>query len=197
VNFFHGIPHVAISIALEIEHHGALPVTPRAGRARVGNGHGRCFEPMVGVVYDPFLDEFWTAVRSGPARLNGNPVRVSRRRALDEAVISIGFGKQPGLLKAALPVFGQLARKAQKVRITGSAALSLVYVATGRFDAHVGAGIRLWDVAAGKLIVERAGGQVTLDPETARRAGGILATNGLLEGPMRDLTMRLLCRGQC
>lgn len=198
VNFFHGIPHAAVSIALELPGNACFPTTSRAERPQDTQGpednNGDDFASVVGVVYDPFLDELWTAAEGESARLNGKTVRVSQQRQLVRAMISVGFGKQPSLLNNALPVFGQLARKARKVRITGSAALALAYVATGRFDAHIGTGIRLWDVAAGGLLVRCAGGKVSVDSGTAQRAGGILASNGLLSRPLERLAARMLSR---
>jgi len=110
------------------------------------------------VVYDPFSDELWTARRGEPARLNGRVIRVSRRKRLAEAIVAMGFAKEPSTLEKMLPVFNGLIRRVRKIRIMGAAALALVYVASGRMDAYVEYGLRLWDIAAGGLIVECAGG---------------------------------------
>jgi len=139
VNYAHGIPHACVSIALQA----------RAGKE---------FETVVGVVHDPFMDETWTATHTGPARLNGRRIHVSSRKRLDEAIVSMGFAKSSVTLDQMLPVFGDLLHRVRKIRLMGSAALALTYVADGRFDAYVEAGIRLWDVAAGGLIIQRAGG---------------------------------------
>ena len=126
------------------------------------------FQAVVGVVYDPFCDELWTAIRGRPAHLNGRRVRVSRRRRLEETILTLGFAKHRRSLEAMLPAFSRLVHRVRKIRIMGSAALALTYVASGRMDAYIESGVRLWDIAAGGLILECAGGDfwhdVTLSP---------------------------------
>jgi myo-inositol-1(or 4)-monophosphatase len=146
VNFTYGIPHACVSIALQ-------------ERVSAGADYEDGYRTLLGVVYDPFLDEMWTALRGGPARLNGRVIRVSDRRKITEAVVSIGFAKTMENLEATLPYFLKLVHRVRKIRIMGAAALALTYVATGRFDAYIERGIRLWDIAAGGLILECAGGQ--------------------------------------
>ena len=148
VNFAYGIPHACVSIALQ--RRAEMP-----GAAEFEDG----YQSLVGVVYDPFCGELWTGIRGQAARLNGKIIRVSKRRKLGEAIVSIGFAKTRENLEATLPSFIDLAHSVRKIRIMGSAALDLAYVATGRFDAYIEQGIRLWDVAAGGLIVECAGGE--------------------------------------
>jgi myo-inositol-1(or 4)-monophosphatase len=136
VNYFFGMPHAAVSIALQ---------------------HRK--KSVVGVIYDPFTDEIWTTTKGQPTRLNGKIVRVSNRSKVEDAVIAIGFSKSQDNLNKSLPHFNRMARRAKKIRIMGSAALELVYVACGRMDAYVERTINLWDVAAGSLLVENAGGE--------------------------------------
>jgi len=145
VNFSYGIPHACVSIALQ------------ARGAR--RGAREDFDSIVGVVYDPFTDELWTAIRGQAARLNGKVIHVSRRKKLNEAIVALGFAKQPATLNRMLPTLNDLIHRVRKIRIMGAAALSLVYVATGRMDAYLEFGLRLWDIAAGGLIVECAGGR--------------------------------------
>src|SRR6202000_2569281 len=111
------------------------------------------------VIYDPFTDELWTAIRGGKTRLNGRIVRVSDRAQLNEAVIAIGFSKNKENLDRSMPHVNRLARRVKKIRILGSAALELAYVASGRLDAYVERRINLWDIAAGRVLVECAGGE--------------------------------------
>ena len=151
VNYTYGIPHACVSIALQ--RRVAAP-SPRPRRSRPAT-----FETVVGVVYDPFCQELWSAVRGHPARLNGRPVVVSTRRRLAEAMVSLGFGKRATALDHLLPAFTRLTPRVRKLRLMGSAALALTYVASGRFDAYVEVGLGLWDFAAGGLIVECAGGE--------------------------------------
>ena len=144
VNYFSGLPHAAVSIALQVQ----------SSKSKV-----QSHETVLGVIYDPFTDELWTAVRGGPARLNGKIIRVSRRSRLEEAVIAMGFSKSQENLEKSLPHVNRLARRVKKIRIMGSAALELAYVASGRLDAYIERTINLWDVAAGALLIERAGGE--------------------------------------
>lgn len=164
VNFAYGIPHACVSIAFQ----APAPEAPQGYRTEVG------------VVYDPFADELWTARRGGLARLNGRPIYVSRRSRLVEAIASIGFAKWSSTVDSMLPTFNGLIHRVRKIRIMGSAALSLVYVATGRFDLYVEKGLRLWDIAAGGLIVEAAGGEFWNRPLELPYSYQIIASNGLL-----------------
>ena len=170
VNFSYGIPHACVSIALQAR-----------GVRRAVRGE---FETLVGVVYDPFTDELWTAIRGGLARLNGRVIRVSRRKDLREAVVGIGFAKGRLTLQRMLPTFNGLIRRVRKIRIMGAAALSMVYVASGRMDAYIEYGLRLWDVAAGGLIVECAGGEFWRRALPSDYAYEIIASNGRLRGKL-------------
>jgi myo-inositol-1(or 4)-monophosphatase len=134
----------------------------------------------VGVIYDPFTDELWTAIRGQPARLNGRVIRVSNRRKLEESVIAIGFAKEQASLEKMLPAFNQLVHRVRKIRIMGSAALELAYVASGRMDAYLEEGLRLWDIAAGALLIECAGGEFWHEPVPGDYKYRIIAHNGHL-----------------
>jgi len=169
VNFAYTIPHACVSIALQ--RRAAKP-----GPSVYEDG----FETALGVVYDPFCDELWTAVLGGPARLNGRVVTVSRRRQLNEAIISIGFAKSKESLEATLPYFNKLVPRVRKVRMMGAAALALTYVASGRFDAYIERGIRIWDIAAGGLILECAGGEFWRKSVDSEHTYRMISSNGLL-----------------
>ena len=173
VNYAHTMPHAAVSIALQVR-------TNAAQARRVVTDQD--FVTVLGVVFDPFTDELWTALRGEPARLNGRPIRVSRRATLGEAVISIGFSKTKSNLSRSLPLFCSLSRRARKIRIMGSAALALAYVATGRFDGYLERRISLWDVAAGGLLVECAGGKFLTKPIAGYHRYSMVASNGRLGG---------------
>ncbi len=160
VNYFFGMPHAAVSIALQ---------------RREGENH----ETIVGVIYDPFTDELWTVTRGGPTRLNGRIVRVSKRARLEDSVIAMGFSKSKTNLEKSLPHLNRLARRARKIRIMGSAALELAYVASGRLDAYIERTINLWDVAAGALMVERSGGEFYARPAPGGKLR-MVADNGRL-----------------
>ena len=147
VNFFYGIPHFCVSIALRFRG-----------------------EVIVGVIYDPIRNELWSGEKGQPPLLNGKPFRVSPRATLAEAVVSIGLAKTSATIDAGLPLLEQMVHRVRKCRMLGSAALDMAYVACGRLDAYIEQGISLWDIAAGWLLVESAGGQVR--DEAARRSAG-------------------------
>jgi len=157
VNYFFGLPHAAVSIALQ-----------------------RREESVVGVIYDPFTNELWTAVRGGKTKLNGKVVRASQRARLDESIIAVGFSKDKENLDISLPHVNRLARRVKKIRILGSAALELAYIATGRLDAYIERRINLWDVAAGSLLVECAGGEFYARPVPGKFRYTMCADNGKL-----------------
>jgi myo-inositol-1(or 4)-monophosphatase len=177
VNFTYGIPHACVSIALQATVPGRVSGSPG------GDAH----ETRVGVVYDPFCDELWTAIRGQAARLNGRVTRVSRRRRLEETILTLGFAKHRRSLEAMLPAFNRLVHRVRKIRIMGSAALALTYVASGRMDAYVESGIRLWDIAAGGLILECAGGDFWHEPVKGEYTYRTLANNGHLRTALRRL----------
>ena len=169
MNYTFGIPHAAVSIALQV-------------RTSVANDS---FKTMVGVIYDPFQDELWTAIRGEPARCNGKVIHVSHRKELRDAMVAIGFAKSEDNLRKSLPYFGRLVRRVCKVRIMGSAALSLTYVAMGRLDAYVERRIRLWDFAAGGLIIECAGGTFWSKPIRGAHRYSMVASNRLIGKQLR------------
>ena len=173
VNFTYGIPHACVSIALQ----------QNTGTKKTPDG----FESIAGVVYDPFCDEMWTAMRGSPAKLNKREIHVSNRKKLDQAIVSIGFAKSKETMEKTLPYFNQLVPRIRKIRMMGAAALALTYVANGRFDAYIEGGIRLWDIAAGGLIVECAGGEFWHQPIAGDHAYRILASNGLLRKQLQAL----------
>jgi len=143
VNYFYGIPHYCISIALR-----------RGG------------ELQLGVIYDPSRDELWETVKGGPSVLNGRAIRVSERTELGDAIISVGFAKSKATINAGLQLLPRYVERVRKCRMMGSAALDLAYVATGRLDAYIEQSVSLWDIAAGQLLVENAGGKIEVTPRT-------------------------------
>jgi myo-inositol-1(or 4)-monophosphatase len=181
VNYAYGIPHAAVSIALE-ERSATCQVSGVRSRTRTVDHATRNtqHEAVVGVIYDPFLDELWTAIRGEPARCNGRVIHVSKRKKAGEAIVAIGFAKSKSNLRKSLPYFGRLARRVRKVRIMGSAALALTYVAMGRFDAYVERGISLWDISAGGLIIECAGGEFWTEPVPGFLKYRMVTSNGRL-----------------
>jgi myo-inositol-1(or 4)-monophosphatase len=138
-NYAHGYPRFCVSIG--IEHRGAA---------------------TVGVVYDPLLDELFSAVRGRGAMLNDRPLQVSAETRLDHAMLSTGFAYDVHRsTDDNLNHFAAFAKTVQAIRRDGSAALNLCYVAAGRFDGFWELKLHPWDVAAGLLIVEEAGGRTS------------------------------------
>jgi len=141
VNYFYCIPHFATTIAVR-----------------------RNNELLAGVTHDPLRDETWTVEAGGPAKLNGKEIHVSNRTDLQDCIISMGVSKTVDTIDSTLPAFNHAIRKVKKMRMLGSAALDIAYVASGRIDAYIEGTISLWDVAAGILLVRSAGGVVDLRP---------------------------------
>jgi myo-inositol-1(or 4)-monophosphatase len=168
VNYAYGIPHACVSIALQ-------------------SRRDHDYETMLGVVYDPFVDECWTAMRGGSARLNGRVIRVSDHSRWNKAIVTFGFAKSRDSLDRMLPLFQQLVHQVRKIRIMGSAALALVYVATGRMDAYFEPGVRLWDIAAGGLILECAGGAFGHELLEDKQGYRVMAHNGQMGGAIRRM----------
>lgn len=173
VNFYFGMPHAAVSVALQ-KRKSANEIYRRPSIASPS-----AYETLIGVIYDPFTDDLWTARAEGKTRLNGSAVSVSKRANVRDAVIAMGFSKSRENLEKSLPHLNRIARRAMKVRIMGSAALELAYIASGRLDAYVERTINIWDIAAGGLMVERSGGEMFLKelPDGRLR---MCADNGLL-----------------
>lgn len=169
VNFAYGIPHAAVSIALQVRAASAWAADYPDG-----------YQTVVGVILDPFVGELFTAIRGQSARLNGKAIQVSARRRLDEAMVCVGFAKSLESLEMFQRHAQQLTHRVRKLRIMGSAALALAYVADGRFDAYVERGIRLWDIAAGALLIECAGGEFWKRQLPGDHVFELCATNGRL-----------------
>jgi len=145
VNYFYGIPHYAVSIAAQ----------QRAGDQ---------WETVAGVVLDPELDELFATAAGKPSMLHGHPIHVSSRTQLAESIVAMAFFKSTETINRGLEGFAGAIHKVRKMRLMGAAALDIVYVACGRFDAYIEHGVRLWDITAGKLILENAGGQADVKP---------------------------------
>ncbi len=159
VNYFYSIPHFCISIAL------------RRGE-----------EMQVGVIYDPMRDEMWAVERGGKPTLNGAPMAVSDRTELKDAVLSVGFSKTKTTISAGIPLLEKYVMRARKCRLMGSAALDLAYVACGRLDAYIEQSVSLWDVAAGMILVETAGGKFKMTPrEDTPEKISVIASNGKID----------------
>ena len=173
LNFLHGIPHFAVSVALEREG-----------------------EVIAGVVYEPLRDEEYWAEKGAGAFVSDRRIRVSGRRDLGQAVIATGMpfrGKDahPGYMRTLNAVMAETAG----VRRFGAAALDLAYVAAGRFDGFWEFGLQPWDIAAGLLLVKEAGGYCS-EPDGSGhdmlKSGNVLAANDHLHLPLGRLMRQAL-----
>ncbi len=173
-NFAHGIPHFSISMAM-------------------ADADGK---PLVGLVYDPLRDECFRAIRGAGATLNQQPLHVSSVRELSQAVLATGF-PYDRLTNPDNNVeeFTSFLLRAQHVSRMGSAALNLCYVAAGRFDGYWEMRINPWDVQAGLLCVNEAGGRVSNyhgKTDGVYEGAEVVASNGLIHDRM--LTVIVLGR---
>lgn len=163
-NFIHGYPMVAVSIAL----------------VREG-------EIVLGVVYDPIADELFVAEKGQGARLNGRPIQVSKTASLANSLLASGFPYYAWEQNDDNTTeWRHFLKRVASLRSDGSAALDLCYVACGRLDGYWELDLESWDMAAGSLIVQEAGGQVTDlsgDPFTLH-GRSILVSNGHIHKEM-------------
>jgi len=165
-NYSHRYPVFCVSIALE--HAG---------------------QTILGIVYNPMSEEMFTAERGQGAFLNGKRVHVSAADSLIESLLCTGFSYDRDHVKSNLELFNKACMTAQAVRRDGSAALDLCYVACGRFDGFWELTLHPWDVAAGKLIIEEAGGCVTnIKGEPCTHYDpAIIASNGRIHAALTEL----------
>jgi len=166
-NYAHGYPNFSVSIGLE----------------QIG-------QTVLGVVYDPMRDELFSAVKGGGAFLNGQRVYVSRSEVLIRSLLATGFPYDRAVSKENnLNFFSALIMAAQEVRRSGSASLDLCAVAAGRLDGYWELKLHPWDVAAGGLIVQEAGGRVSDFSGTRYSIHDkeIIASNGVIHQQMLDV----------
>jgi myo-inositol-1(or 4)-monophosphatase len=144
---------------------------------------------LAGVVFNPIANELFTAARGEGAMLNGRPIHVSKIETLSTSLLCTGFPAHKRMASPNIHYYWGFTLRSHGVRRDGSAALDLASVAAGRFEAFWEFGLNRWDVAAGMLLVEEAGGKVSDFSGQPYRLGGptILATNGLIH----DETQRI------
>jgi myo-inositol-1(or 4)-monophosphatase len=145
-NFAHGYPVFCVSLGLE---------------QRTPNKSAISAQRIAAVVYDPTRDELFSAAAGNGARLNGEPIRVSKIERLQECLVATGFPSHKRHKNPNIHFYHQITLRTHGVRRAGSAALDLCNVACGRFDGFWEFNLNPWDTAAGVLIVEEAGGRVT------------------------------------
>lgn len=178
-NFLHGIPHFAISIAVQ---------EPRPG----GRGWGAISH---GLVHQPLSDESFWAEKGSGAWLNDRRLRVSSRRDLSEALVATGVPyKAHGHLPRFQAILDAISPEVAGIRRFGSAALDLAWVAAGRFDGFWEEDLQFWDIAAGLLLVREAGGFVTdfRGGDAGLEGGQVLAANDQLHSRLHKLVATAL-----
>jgi len=161
VNYLYGFPAWGVSVALE-DAEGVA----------------------VGVVLDPLRDEAFRAVRGGGAELAGEPLRVRERDRLDRALVATGFAYLPERRELQAEVARRVLPRVRDLRRAGAAALDLAWLAAGRLDAYYERGLNPWDWAAGRLLVEEAGGKVADLPGEPH---GLVAAHPALLPALREL----------
>jgi myo-inositol-1(or 4)-monophosphatase len=174
-NFAHGFPQFCVSMGLEQRARGLRP--------------GQDGILVAGVIYDPMRDELYTAERGKGAWLNGKPIHVSRIPVLAEALVSTGFPSRKRHDSPNIHFYHEFTLRSHGVRRAGSAALDLAFVASGRLEAFWEFNLNPWDTAAGILLVEEAGGQVTdfAGAPFQLDSREVLVSNGLIHGEMVGL----------
>lgn len=165
-NYAHGYPCFAVNLALE--HEGKIAVA---------------------ITYDPTRDELFSAERGNGANLNGRRIRVSETEKVSESLLVTGFPYNFAQKENFAQPITQFLLKARGVRRDGSAAIDMAYVACGRFDGFWEDGLNAWDVAAGTLLIEEAGGRVTdyKDAPVNIYAPPICASNGFIHAEMLEI----------
>lgn len=167
-NFLHGFPHFAVSIA--VTEKGKL---------------------MHGVVYDPMRDELFSSSRGDGARLNNYRIRVSKEKELEDSILATGFPYHEfDYVDPYMETLKSFMLKTAGIRRPGSAALDLAYVAAGRVDGYWEMNLKPWDIAAGALIVQEAGGFVTdlQGGNNYLKSGNIIAANPKMLKHMAKIT---------
>jgi myo-inositol-1(or 4)-monophosphatase len=164
VNFLFAIPQWCVSVA----------VADEAGS-------------LVGAIYDPCRNELFSATRDGAPLLNGAPIVASERSELSSALVATGFAYDASVRAAQAEFFARLIPRVRDIRRFGSAALDLAWTACGRYDAYFERTTKLWDIAAGTLVCERAGLTVRNLPERDGLPLGVLAAVPGLAEPLFDL----------
>lgn len=167
-NYSHYVPIYCVSIAaIERQSPQTNPDGPKI---------------LAGVIYDPMRDELFQATAEQGATLNGKKIQVSQISALEKAVIGFDWSHHPEKRQTTLDMVQKIAHNVHTMRALGSAALALAWVAAGRLDGYFNLNLKPWDVAAGKLLIQEAGGQIeTLNGQPWRLEDvGCIAVNGLV-----------------
>jgi myo-inositol-1(or 4)-monophosphatase len=159
-NYSRGIPNFCVSIAALVND-----------------------KVVVGVIYDPMSDELFSARRQHGCTLNGVPIQTSNTPDLAEAILAIDLGRQHHIRQRSTETFLRLVHNVRSLRMIGSSALTMAWVAAGRIDGHLSYQLSAWDIAAGSLLIQEAGGRITTadnQPLVLGREVTCLSSNGML-----------------
>jgi myo-inositol-1(or 4)-monophosphatase len=166
VNFLFGLPWWCVSVAVEDE---------------IG--------AVAGAIYNPNVDEMFTAARGQGAFLNGRPMRVSDRAEIEKALVGTGFSYDAGAREEQARIAARVLPRARDLRRAGSAALDLAHLACGRLDGFYEAPLEHWDKAAGLLMISEAGGMITELPGPRGLTDGAIASNRELHEALVNLVL--------
>lgn len=157
-NFIHGVPFYAVSIGLVYNN-----------------------DVVLGVVYDPSSEELFSAQKGQGAFLNGEPIKVSEEKTIAESLMSSDFPNNK-YRKLTAKSIENISTKCRNLRAPGSTALQMAYVAAGRYSGYWELGLKAWDMVAGALLVQEAGGRVsdTLNNSYSLDVSHVVATNGFI-----------------
>ncbi|MEM9446455.1 MAG: inositol monophosphatase family protein [Verrucomicrobiota bacterium] len=159
VNLVYGIPHFCVSVACRLDD-----------------------VIQCGVIYDPIRKECFFAKRGGGAFCNERPITTGQRKDIKECILAVGFSKTRESIEKCLELYQYYGRHARKLRAMGSAALDMAYIACGRLDGYIEQDIKIWDIAAGMVILEEAGGAIDLIPHSTKpHHFAIKASNGCVK----------------
>jgi myo-inositol-1(or 4)-monophosphatase len=169
-NFIHGYPQIAISIALQYK-----------------------FRTVMGLIYDPISHEIFSALDGKGAKLNRRRIRISQPKVISRSLIATGFPfRETQSIDDYMKIFQDILKCSSDIRRSGSAALDLAYLAAGRLDGYWESDLKIWDIAAGILIIKEAGGVVTdfNNEENMLESGEVIAGGKLTHGNLLKIITR-------
>jgi myo-inositol-1(or 4)-monophosphatase len=174
-NFAHGFPYFCVSLGLEHRPEG----TPEDADGVI----------VAGVIYEPLRDELFTAERGMGAYLNGRRIHVSKTKMLQESLLATGFPSHKRHENPNVHFYHELTLRTHGLRRAGAAAIDMAYTACGRVDGYWEFNLNPWDTAAGALLIEEAGGEITRFDGSPFRLDSreILASNGLIAVEMKQV----------
>ena len=181
-NFSRSQPNFCVSVA-------AASKFNEQSIASGGTAAQEPYQSVAAAVFDPMRDELFSAARGAGATLNGRPIKVSVTHELEEAIVGLDWSRHRAKRQAMIEALTGFGHHVHTIRAVGSAVLALAWIAAGRLDVYCNLGVGAWDVAAGALLIEEAGGSVSNLNDTRWQLGdvGCLASNGGLDPAFRKV----------